>query len=62
MAANYATPKNLLLFDVQNSTAFMISSLLLPHFKQSAITMTTHVQSLQLIVIYKMIPVSKGAQ
>jgi hypothetical protein len=61
-AANYATPRNLLLFQVQNNTAIRILSLLLSHFKRSAITMTTHIQSLQFIVIYKMIPVSEGAQ
>jgi hypothetical protein len=60
--ANYATPRNLLLFHILNNTAIMISSLLLPHFKHSAVTMATHVQSLQLIVIYEMIPASEGAQ
>jgi hypothetical protein len=61
-AANYATPRNLLLFHIQNDMAIMISSLLLPHFKCSAVTIVTQVQSLQLIVIYEMIPVSEGAQ
>jgi hypothetical protein len=61
-AANYATPRNLLLFHIQNNTAITISSLLLPHFKRSATTMATCIQSLQLIVICEIIPVSEGAQ
>jgi hypothetical protein len=61
-AANYGTPRYLLLIFVQNDTAIMISSLLLSHFKHSAIMMATCIKSLPSIVIYKMIPFSEGAQ
>ncbi len=53
-AANHATPRNLLLFFVQNDPSIMIPSLLLPcNFERPAIMMAKHTShSLQLIVTF----------